>query len=190
MDLNTNNSSNCNGIRTNFSRANSAANILELGEETTANAIRDIHPTIKITNLTSSSSKAIPNGNLRRSYMSVNLDDANDVVWKRKSELNLNNKDENEFVNVTNVTQLHHQQQKQQQKKNIHNSSIQNFNDFSNEHFITVPTRRKCINTKAQTENNYLVWITPVAARYVNVVLLIRNYMGIFPFTQTKSTDV
>lgn len=170
MDLNTNKSGNgaCNGIRTNFSRANSAANILEVGQE---NAVRDIHPTIKITNLTSSSStattKTIPNGNLRRSYLSVNVvDDANDVVWKRKSELNLNNKEENEtFVNVHHQQQQQQQHQHQQQKKNLYNTSIQNFNDFNNEHFITIPTRRKCINTKAQTENNYLVWITPVAAR-------------------------
>lgn len=175
MDLNTNNNNNnhtgCNGIRTNFSRANSAANILELGQE---NTIRDIHPTIKITNLTSSSTssstaapKTLANGHLRRSYLSINLDDANDVVWKRKSEVNLNNKEENDFHNLHQLHQQQQQQREQHQKKNIYNSSIQNFSDFNNEHFMTVvPSgRRKCINTKAQMENNYLVWITPVAAR-------------------------
>lgn len=168
------------GVRANFSRANSAANILE------ENNSRDIHPTIKITNLTSSSSTSssannttatttVANGHLRRSYLSVNCDD--DVVWKRKSELNLNNKEENEFIHH------HHQYHRQQPqhpthhhlKKNVYNGvSQQSFNDFSNEHIITIPstttaatatTTRKCINTKAQMENNYLVWITPVAAR-------------------------
>lgn len=181
MDLNTNNTSSshninnnttCNGIRSNFSRANSVANILESGPE---NVIRDIHPTIKITNLTSSSgpssantaAKILANGHLRRSYLSVNLDDANDVVWKRKSEVNLNNKDDNEgFVHH----HIHRQAQQQEQnhpKKNVYNSSVQSFNDFSNDHFMAVSnsTRRKCINMKAQTENNYLVWVTPVAAR-------------------------
>lgn len=152
------------------SRANSASNILDTNDQ---QPVRDIHPTIKVTNIT----KTQPNGHLKRSYLSIN--DDIDTIWKRNSELNLqsNNRDDDVITLPPPLTTtLRHNStvaNSCNNKNNYNSYHLGNNKNYDGSDFIinkkTFITNNGSGNscTKTQAQNNYLLWVTPVAARYV-----------------------